>query len=66
MKVALLPDGKTVAASDNAPNEAVCPYCRGVLLLRRRRTMKQSVVAFYWRHANNQNMKCTARKRPFG
>ncbi len=66
MKVALLPDGTTVTASNLAPEKATCPHCGGVLLLRQRRTMKQSVVAFYWRHDNNQNLKCTARKRPVG
>jgi hypothetical protein len=66
MKEALLPNGTAVAASATAPTEATCPHCGGVLLLRQRRTMSQSVVAFYWRHASNQNLKCRARRRPTG
>ncbi|WP_420644006.1 hypothetical protein [Candidatus Leptofilum sp.] len=66
MKEAILPNGTAVTASGNAPSEAICPECGGVLLLRRRRTMKKSVVAFYWRHASNQNLNCKARKRPTG
>ncbi|MCA9955358.1 MAG: hypothetical protein KC434_11600 [Anaerolineales bacterium] len=64
MKIALLPDGTAVEATATAPSEATCPHCGGVLLLRQRRTMNQSVVAFYWRHASNQNLKCRARRRP--
>ncbi|MCB9009712.1 MAG: hypothetical protein H6656_20495 [Ardenticatenaceae bacterium] len=63
MKVANLPDGTAVEATESAPQEAICPHCGGVLLLRQRRTMKKSVVAFYWRHSSNQNLNCTARKR---
>ncbi|MBK7896871.1 MAG: hypothetical protein WAS33_23995 [Candidatus Promineifilaceae bacterium] len=66
MKIAQLPDGTAVAASENAPLEAICPHCGGVLLLRQRRTMTKSVVAFFWRHADNQNLHCQARQRTGG
>ncbi|MCB8940822.1 MAG: hypothetical protein H6654_01315 [Ardenticatenaceae bacterium] len=66
MKVAQLPDGTAVEASENAPQQAICPHCGTVLLLRQRRTMNKSVIAFYWRHASNQSLNCKARKRPGG
>ncbi|WP_420632167.1 hypothetical protein [Candidatus Leptofilum sp.] len=66
MKEAILPDGTAITAAEDAPSEAICPQCSGVLLLRQRRTMKKSVVAFYWRHTSNQNLNCKARRRPTG
>lgn len=39
---------------------AVCPYCGGVVVLRRRRVMGNQHVA-YWRHRDNCDLSCPGR-----
>jgi len=63
MKTAHTPQGKPVVADEKAPAEAVCPFCGGVVTLRRRKLMNDGGYVFYWRHIANQNRKCPGRSR---
>jgi hypothetical protein len=63
MKTALTTDGKEVIASTQAPQEAICPYCKGVVILRKRKLMNNGGYAYYWRHGDNQNRSCPGRSR---
>ncbi len=64
MKTAQTVDGKQIKASVAAPKEAICPFCGGELTLRSRRTMNNGKVSYFWRHQNNTNPDCSARRRP--
>lgn len=64
VKIANTPEGTTVEANENAPNTAVCPYCKGTLTLRSRRAMNNGQRSYFWRHGRNQNHDCQGRRRP--
>jgi hypothetical protein len=64
MKIASLENGARIEASITAPEQAKCPHCECVVVLRHRRRMNNEGVTFYWRHPNNQKTFCRARKRP--
>lgn len=63
MKIARTTEGKEILAAADAPEQAVCPFCGGVLVLRGRRTMNNGETVYYWRHLNNNNRQCSGRKR---
>jgi hypothetical protein len=63
MKTAISTSGKTIVASDTAPATARCPRCGGVVKLRSRRRMGGD-ASYFWRHGDNQNLKCPRRLRP--
>lgn len=63
MKTAKTSKGTEVLASEKAPQEAVCPYCKGVVILRRRKLMNNNGYAYFWRHRDNQNLDCPGRSR---
>ena len=66
MKTAQHPDNQQpITASDAAPEQAVCPSCGGVVILRRRKRMNGTCV-YYWRHRDNRNRHCKGRSRPVG
>ena len=62
MKVALSADGDPIEASADAPEQAICPHCGGVLLLRGRKVMGGS-KSYYWRHAPGGDPDCPGRSR---
>ncbi|MCA9929388.1 MAG: hypothetical protein KC419_12955 [Anaerolineales bacterium] len=64
MKTAKDNYGNLIQANETAPKTAVCPHCGGILTLRKRRAMNNAHIAYFWRHASNQNQNCRARKRP--
>jgi len=63
MKVALNSDGTPIEASADAPKEAICPHCGGVVLLRGRRVMGNQAKSYYWRHAPGGDPNCPGRSR---
>jgi DNA-directed RNA polymerase subunit RPC12/RpoP len=63
MKTAIATDGKEIIASTQAPKEAICPYCKSVVILRKRKLMNNGGYAYYWRHRDNQNRSCPGRSR---
>ena len=65
MKVAQHPHNQEpIIASDSAPETAVCPYCGGVVVLRRRKRMNNAGCAYFWRHRDNRDRECNGRSRP--
>jgi len=66
MKIAKTETGEHLEACAEAPKEAICPRCGGVLELRCRRTMNSDQLTYYWRHRNNRNTDCRARQHPVG
>lgn len=63
MKIATSPDGAEVSASPEAPEEAECQYCGGVVILRRRKLMNDAGYSYYWRHRDNEHRDCPGRSR---
>lgn len=63
MKTAKSPDDKEIIASQEAPEEAICPYCNGLVTLRRRKLMNNGGFAYFWRHRDNKNRDCPGRAR---
>lgn len=64
MKIAQHPDNQQpLPASTTAPTKAVCPFCGGVVKLRRRKCMDGGTV-YFWRHRDNRNRACNGRSRP--
>ncbi len=63
MKTALTSDGKQIEASADAPEEAICPHCGGVVLLRGRRVMGTDKKSYFWRHTPGANPDCPGRSR---
>jgi uncharacterized Zn-finger protein len=63
MKTAQASDGKEVIASKEAPKEAICPYCKGIVTLRKRSLMNNGGYVYYWRHRDNKNLSCRGRSR---
>lgn len=60
MKTAVNRLGEPVKADGAVEDRAVCPYCGGVVVLRRRRVMGGEPVA-YWRHQDNRDTTCPGR-----
>ena len=50
MKIAMATSGTEILASEVAPNEAVCPSCGEVVILRKRKRMNSDSVSYFWRH----------------
>jgi len=64
MKIATNHSGDKIKACANAPQKALCPYCKGVVILRsRRRSNQPGDVTYFWRHENYTNPNCPARFR---
>jgi hypothetical protein len=62
MKVAVDETGRPVRAEADAPWQALCPRCRGPVILRRRqRSDRPGDVTYFWRHQDNTNLDCQAR-----
>ena len=62
MKFAINYSGKKIQAGENAPREALCPSCKGVVRLRsRRRSNKPGDVTYFWRHKSHDSPRCPAR-----
>lgn len=56
MKTALCRHGKPLIATDDAPKEARCPHCGGIVTLRYRKLMANGGTTYFWRHAENQQL----------
>lgn len=63
MKTAQTKDGIPIPANEDAPSEATCPYCGGIVILRRRKLMNSRGYSYYWRHLDNKNRSCPGRSR---
>jgi hypothetical protein len=64
MKLAMNNSGELIKASANAPEKALCPDCKGIVILRvRRRSNRAGDVTYFWRHENYSNPRCRARIR---
>ncbi|MFN2161052.1 MAG: hypothetical protein ACK2UN_03165 [Candidatus Promineifilaceae bacterium] len=63
MKTAQAQDGTEVIASNEAPIEAICPYCKGIVILRKRKLMNNGGYVYFWRHRDNKNRNCPGRSR---
>lgn len=63
MKIARNNAGQETVAEKDAPERAICPFCKGIVVLRGRRTMGSSKKSYYWRHLDNQNRDCPGRVR---
>lgn len=62
MKIATNQTRETILAEANAPEKAICPYCKGTVILRtRRRSDQTGAVTYFWRHENHTNLWCPAR-----
>lgn len=57
MRVAETGEGKPVVASSEAPETAVCPRCKNVVILISRKTMDNGET-WYWRHQTSQGYEC--------
>ena len=64
MELATNEYGDVIKADSNAPQRALCPRCKGVVILRsRRRSKRPGDVTYFWRHENHSNPGCPARFR---
>lgn len=63
MKTAVSSNGAIVAASQVAPQRAICPKCGGIVILRGRKLMANSGYSYYWRHLDSDH-PCE-RQKPF-
>jgi hypothetical protein len=61
MKIASTSDGKEIAASNEAPKEALCPICKHSVTLRKRRLMNNQGFVYFWRHVSGGPLSCSAR-----
>ncbi len=62
MKTALDQTGIAIEAAAGAPEQAICPHCGGVVILRRRSSHRlSSDVSHFWRHRDHDNSGCPAR-----
>jgi len=61
VKIAKLQNGELVTASKSAPDQAICPVCGGVVVLRKRKKMGGSELTFFWRHKDGKNVDCPQR-----
>lgn len=65
MKLAMNRVGEMIQACPDAPKQALCPRCKGLVTLRmRRRSQRPGDVTYFWRHGDHANLKCPARFRP--
>jgi hypothetical protein len=64
MKYALNESSQMILAELIAPKEAICPYCKGIVILRvRQRSKKPGDATYFWRHKDHNNTHCPARFR---
>ncbi|MEZ4769570.1 MAG: hypothetical protein R2844_14210 [Caldilineales bacterium] len=62
MKTALDQNGSPIEAAAGRPEQATCPHCGGVVVLRRRkRGRPQQGMTYFWRHQDHENTRCPAR-----
>jgi hypothetical protein len=62
MKYAINDSAEIILAEASAPKKALCPSCKGVVILRmRRRSSKPGDVTYFWRHEDHTNPWCLAR-----
>ena len=62
MRLALDATGSPIEAQAGLPDQAICPQCGGVVILRQRRRGHQSDdVIYFWRHQDRANAHCPAR-----
>ena len=62
MKYATNNAGETIKAEAGAAKKAICPQCKGTVILRaRRRSNQPEDVTCFWRHENHTNPKCPRR-----
>jgi hypothetical protein len=61
VKIATLKNGKPVTASKSAPDQAICPICGGMVILRKRKKMGSSELTYFWRHKDGKNIECPQR-----
>lgn len=62
MKTALAQDGSPIEAGTGVPEQAICPHCGGVVILRQRsRSHPPGHVSQFWRHRDHDNVGCPAR-----
>jgi hypothetical protein len=62
MKTALDQNSSLVEAGVGQPEQAICPRCGGVVVLRRRcRNHPQRGFTYFWRHQDHENSRCPAR-----
>ncbi len=65
MKTALDQTGSLIEAAPGAPEQAICPHCGGVVILRQRsRNHLSGDVSHFWRHRDHDNVDCAASLRP--
>ena len=55
MKTAVSSTGRSVTASNTSPSEALCPKCKGSVVLRVRKLMANGGNAYYWQHRNGKH-----------
>lgn len=66
MKIALNAIGQKIQADADAPEIAICPYCGGQVLLRRRRLgYPAGSFSYFWRHQDQANRNCPGRVQSF-
>lgn len=64
MKLAINKAGETIMAEADAPAKAICPYCKGTVILRsRKNSFQPDQVTYFWRHESHANPGCEARFR---
>jgi hypothetical protein len=64
MKFALNDSSQMILAEGIAPKEAICPYCKGIVILRiRHRSKEPGDSTYFWRHKDHNNIHCPARFR---
>lgn len=62
MRIALNDTGSPIEAQAGPPDQAVCPHCGGLVILRQRRRGRQTDdVVTFWRHQDRANAHCPAR-----
>lgn len=61
MKIAKLANEEQVTASGRVPNQAICLFCGGKVVLRKRKKMGGNEMTYYWRHMDGKNNNCPAR-----
>jgi hypothetical protein len=62
MKFAMDHSGNKIEANGDAPQKALCPYCKAVVNLRKRqRENLRGELTYFWRHENHVKPGCPAR-----
>jgi hypothetical protein len=57
--------GQRVKAAAGAPEQALCPHCGALVVLRGRRNgYRPGDLTYFWRHQDNANLNCPAHYSP--